>query len=95
MLRSTNGNEDMIHRLWTWKGIALVGALAAAGCVVTVLSVGLASPEPVASAALGPEWQCNRIAFVLTTCTRIAQAERAALRVRKQEAKEVDCPPAQ
>jgi hypothetical protein len=60
----------MLHRLWTWKGIALVGALAAAGCVVTVLSVGLASPEPVAGAALGPEWQCSRSAFVLTTCTR-------------------------
>ena len=85
-----NGNEDMIHRLWTWKGIALVGALAAAGCVVTVLSVGLASPEPVASAALGSEWQCSRIAFILTTCTRIEQVERAALRVRKE-----DCPPSQ
>jgi hypothetical protein len=55
------------------------------------LSVGLASPEPVASAALGPE-RCSRIAFVLTTCTRIEQAERAALRVRK-EAKEADCLP--
>jgi hypothetical protein len=80
----------MIHRLWTWKGIALVGALAAAGCVVTVLSVGLASPEPVASAALGSEWQCSRIAFILTTCTRIEQVERAAFRVRKE-----DCPPSQ
>ena len=88
-----NGNKDMLHRPWTWKGIALVGALAVAGCVVTALSVGLASPEPVASAALGPEWQCSHIAFVLTTCTRIEQAERAALRVRKGEAKEADCLP--
>jgi hypothetical protein len=85
-----NGNEDMLHRLWTSKGIALAGALAVAG---TVLSVGLASPEPVASAALGPEWQCSRIAFVLTTCTRIEQAGRAAPRVRKEEAKEADRPP--
>ena len=85
----------MLHRLWTWKGIALVGALAAAGCVVTVMSVGLASPEPVASAALGPEWQCSRIAFVMTTCTRIGRAERAAVRVREEEAKEVDCPSGQ
>src|SRR6476660_10022576 len=81
-----NGNREMLHRLWTWKGIALVGALAAAGCVVTVLSVGLASPEPVASAALGPEWQCSRIAIVLTTCTRIEQVERAAFRVGRRTA---------
>ena len=79
----------MLHRLWTWKGITLAGALAAAGCAVTVLSIGLASPQPVSSAALGPEWQCSRFAFVLTTCTRIEQAERAALRVRK----DADCPP--
>jgi hypothetical protein len=90
-----NGIEDMLHKPWTWKGIALVSALALAGSVVTVLSVGLASPEPVSSAALGPEWQCSRFAFILTTCTRIGQVERAALRVRKEEAKEVDCPPGQ
>ena len=94
-----NGNEDMLHSLWTWKGIALVGTLAAAGAVVTVLSVGLASPESVSSAELGPEWRCSRVAFILTTCTPIGQSERAALRARKEEAKEVtkeaDCPPPQ
>ncbi|MFX9165610.1 hypothetical protein ABTN87_19300, partial [Acinetobacter baumannii] len=34
--------------------------------------------EQVSSAGLGPGWQCSRVAFVLTTCTRAGEAEREA-----------------
>ena len=87
-----NGNEDMLHRLWTWKGIALVGALAVAGGrdgAVSRTGIARAGRQRRVGAgmAVQPHW------FVLTTCTRIEQAGRAALRVRKEEAKEADRPP--
>jgi hypothetical protein len=37
----------------------------------------MTSPEPLQSAALGPHWQCSRIAFVFTNCSRVSQVERA------------------
>jgi hypothetical protein len=64
----------MLHDRYIRKGISLVIALLIVGCVVAVFAAGLPSPEPVTSAALGPEWQCSRVAFVLTTCSRIARA---------------------
>ena len=50
-----------------------------AACVVTVtlaavtaaFAMGLAQPDPATSGALGPDWQCTRIAFVFTSCTRV------------------------
>jgi hypothetical protein len=76
----------MIQNLWNHKGLALISAIAAAACVVTLLSILSASPEPIASAALGPDWQCSRIALVFTTCTRVRRAESAVVRVRKEQA---------
>ncbi|HBY25649.1 MAG TPA: hypothetical protein DEH75_03700 [Bradyrhizobium sp.] len=46
--------------------------------MVAYVSLTLASPEQVSSAGLGPGWQCSRVAFVLTTCTRAGEAEREA-----------------
>lgn len=56
-----------------------------AACVVTVtlaavtaaFAMGLAQPDPVASGALGPDWQCTRLAFVFTSCTRVARLKLA------------------
>jgi hypothetical protein len=75
----------MIQNLGNHKGLALVAATATVACVVALLSIALAFPEPISSAALGPDWQCSRIAFVFTTCTRLQHAESAAVRVPKEQ----------
>ncbi len=59
----------MISNLWTRKGMVLVAAIVTLTCVAALLSVNLASPDPISSAALGADWQCSRIAFVFTACT--------------------------
>jgi hypothetical protein len=64
----------MLHDRYSRKGISLVIALLIVGCFVAALAAGLPSPEPITSAALGPDWQCSRVAFVLTTCSRVARA---------------------
>ena len=74
----------MIQNLWNHKGLALVATIAAVACFVALLSIVLASPEPISSAALGPDWQCSRIAFVFTTCTKLPYAESAVIRVPKE-----------
>jgi hypothetical protein len=89
----------MISKLWSGKGAALAAAVAAGAVLVAYLSLTLASPEPVSSAALGPEWQCSRVAFVLTTCTRESEADGEAKGEVKNEVKAIsvrakdDCPP--
>ncbi|MCP1844369.1 hypothetical protein ACVIHI_002710 [Bradyrhizobium sp. USDA 4524] len=91
----------MMSKLWSGKGAALAAAGAAGAVLVAYLSLTLASPEPVSNAALGPEWQCSRVAFVLTTCTRRTEAEAEAeaeakpqgeVRAIPVRAKD-DCPP--
>ncbi|KIU42868.1 MULTISPECIES: hypothetical protein [Bradyrhizobium] len=81
----------MISKLWSVKGAALAAAGAAGAVLVAYLFAALASPEPVSSAGLGPDWQCSRVAFVLTTCTRATEAvgENRAIPVRAKD----DCPP--
>ena len=64
----------------------LITAISAAACVVALLSIGLTAHEPVASAALGPEWQCSRLAFVLTTCSRTEHLKSTSARLRKEQA---------
>lgn len=67
-----------------------------AACVVTVtlvavtaaFALGLAQPDPVASGALGPDWQCTRLAFVFTSCTRVARLKLAGA----TEGKSPSCP---
>ncbi len=56
-----------------------------AACVLTVtvaavtaaFAMGLAQPDPVTSGALGPDWQCTRIAFVFTSCSRVTRLKLA------------------
>ncbi|WP_375782848.1 hypothetical protein ACE10Z_23310 [Bradyrhizobium sp. Pha-3] len=93
----------MISKLWSGTGAALAAAGAAGAVLVAYLSLTLASPEPVSSAALGPAWQCSRVALVLITCTRAGEDEQAAKTEREVKTEgEVraipvrardDCPP--
>jgi len=52
---------------------ALAATLVAATLAGAVLL--LARPQPVESGVLGASWECNRTAFVLTTCApRVQEA---------------------
>jgi hypothetical protein len=68
----------MISHFWTRKGLVLSVVIVTLAAVVVAVSISLAIPEPVSSAALGPDWQCTRLAFVFTTCTRIVVARSAS-----------------
>ena len=65
----------MTPKLWSCKALMLITVIGATACVVALLSIGLTAHEPVTSTALGPEWQCSRFAFVLTTCSRAEHLE--------------------
>lgn len=53
---------------WTGKRRALVIATFTLACVAFL---GVAAPNPVSIAEVGSNWQCNKTAFVLTTCTQV------------------------
>jgi len=74
----------MSHRWWTPKGFVLATAAASAVCAAVIVAIGLAYPEPVSSAALGPEWECSRQALVWTTCTRVKRAQSAFIHVAEE-----------
>ncbi|MBA2399957.1 MAG: hypothetical protein H0V72_14890 [Bradyrhizobium sp.] len=74
----------MIHNWWTPKGFACLAAMASLACVAVVVAIGLVYPKPVPSAALGPDWQCSRLAYVWTTCTRLKHAQAIAVRVASE-----------
>jgi hypothetical protein len=59
----------------TRKILALFVAMVTLAGAVAFLFVSLTRPVPVASASLGPEWQCHRTAFILTTCRKIVYTE--------------------
>jgi hypothetical protein len=67
----------MSHNWWTRKYIGYSLAFVLFACVVAFVAVGMASPDPLQSAALGPHWQCSRMAFVFTICSRVSQVESA------------------
>jgi hypothetical protein len=75
----------MIHNWWTSKSFVFAVVIASLACVAVVVAIGLARPDPVSSAALGPDWQCSRLAFVWTTCTRLKHAKAVEVRVAKKE----------
>jgi hypothetical protein len=77
----------MTSYLWTRKGLVLSVAIVTLVAIGAV-SLGLAYPEPVPSAALGPDWQCTRLAFVLTTCKKLDRGQAATSGVREHR----DCP---
>lgn len=76
----------MPHTQWTRKQLVVTLALVSLACIAAVVGIGLVSPEPVQSAALGPQWQCSRLAFVFTVCSRVSEIERAIVRVAREPA---------
>jgi hypothetical protein len=49
--------------------------------IAVVAGVAIAlTPEQVSSGALGPDWQCARIALAFTSCTRLALTKTAEAR---------------
>ncbi|MBR1121092.1 hypothetical protein JQ628_06170 [Bradyrhizobium lablabi] len=74
----------MTSLFWTRKGLVLSVAIMMLSAAAVAVSIGLAFPEPVSNAALGPDWQCTRLAFVLTTCRRAAHADTAIASLGKE-----------
>lgn len=68
---------------WTRKYLIVGAGIIALACASSVAAFGLSTPEPAASAALGPEWQCSRLIFVFTTCSRIKHSQARPLRLAK------------
>ena len=69
---------------WTRKYLVVVAAgIIALVCASGFAAFGLSTPEPAASAALGPEWQCSRLIFVFTTCSRIKHSQARPFRLAK------------
>ena len=68
---------------WTRKYLIVAAEIIALACASSVAAFGLSTPEPAASAALGPEWQCSRLIFVFTTCSRIKHSQARPLRLAK------------
>jgi hypothetical protein len=68
--------------IWIRKFAFIGGAVMLAGAA-TWLSIALVSPKPISSAALGPEWQCTRTAFLWTSCSRISHTKPVVQNARK------------
>lgn len=47
--------------------------------VTAAAAMGLMYTEQVSSGALGPDWQCTRLAFVFTSCSPIVRIKPAAI----------------
>jgi adenine-specific DNA methylase len=73
----------MPHNWWTRKTLVLAAATVALACVIGFAAIEVSYPEPVASTTLGRDWQCSRMAFVFTTCSRVKHSEAAPVRVAK------------
>jgi adenine-specific DNA methylase len=67
---------------WIRTNLVLAAAVVALALIGFVV-IGVSYPEPAASAALGPDWQCCRLAFVFTTCSRAKHSQSMAVRVAK------------
>ena len=72
----------MPHHWWTRKNLSLVAAVIALAFTGLIM-IGLSHPEPAASAALGPDWHCSRLAFVFTSCSRVRHSRLSAVRLVK------------
>ena len=54
----------MPHNWWTRKNLVLAAAVVALAFIGFIV-IGVSYPEPAASAALGPDWHCSRLALRL------------------------------
>jgi hypothetical protein len=73
----------MPRNWWTRRSLVLAAAAVALASAIGFFATGVSSPEPAARAALGPDWQCTRLAFVFTTCSRVKHTEAVPVRVAK------------
>jgi hypothetical protein len=71
------------HYWWTRRSLVLAATAAALASALGLFATGVSYPEPVARATLGPDWQCSRLAFVFTTCSRAKHTEAMSVRVAK------------
>ena len=69
------------------RQIAALVVIVTLVAVTAAVAMGLATPEPVSSGVLGPDWQCTRLAMVFTSCTRVVRFKTAAA-----EGKAPSCP---
>jgi hypothetical protein len=74
----------MPHDWWTRKHFVFMLAFVSLACVVALVAAGLAYSEPFPGAEMGPDWQCSRLAFVFTVCSRVSQADRTLARAAKE-----------
>jgi hypothetical protein len=72
----------MPHLWWTCKNFVIAAAVVSMVCAAAFVAMGL-PPEPDAGAALGPDWQCSRLALVLTTCSRVKHGEAGSFQLVK------------
>ena len=68
---------------WTRKSLVLAAAAIMMACAFGLAALGLSTPAPVESAALGPDWQCSRLVFFFTSCSRIKNSQSTAVRIAK------------
>lgn len=69
----------MPHLWWTRKNFVIAAAVVLMVCAAAFVAIGL-PPEPGTVAALGPDWQCSRVALVWTTCSRVKRSEAGSFR---------------
>jgi adenine-specific DNA methylase len=79
---SETGATAMPRNWWTRKNVVLAATVVALALIGFVV-VGVSYPEPAASAALGPDWQCSRLAFIFTTCSRAKQSQAVPVHLAK------------
>ena len=73
----------MPHNWWTRRSLVLAATAAALASAIGLFATEVSYPEPVARATLGPDWQCSRLAFVFTTCSRTKHTEAMKVRVAR------------
>jgi hypothetical protein len=76
----------MTRSWWTPKNLIFAAATVLLAGIAVFVVIGLAYPEPVSSASLGPDWQCSRLAFVWTTCTRLKNTKAASANISREPA---------
>ncbi len=81
----------MTRFAWSFRGVVVSVAVVALVVVAATVSIGLAYPEPISSGALGPDWQCTRLAMVLTSCAQVVRTEAVATVAAKEAAKDPLC----
>ena len=73
----------MPRKWWTQRSLVLSAAAVVLAGAIGVFAAGMSYPEPVARATLGSDWECTRLAFVFTTCSRTKHTEARPVRVAK------------